>query len=536
MGQRHFIRSAKLIAALTMVSRVLGLLRDMICVRYFGTAVFDSFTVPFQIPNLFRRLFGEGALSAAMIPVYTRTLQEDPARAAKLAKTVMLATAGLLAGITLIGWVGLMAWRWIAAESISDTGLLRVHLTMVMLPYMILICQVGLRAGLLNVHGRFGAPAAAPVLLNVCMIAAVAGMWAGGLADRQTGLYALAAAVLTAGVLQVLMLRGGLGGDTAKIPIAMDLHDPALKEVMHRSAPMIVGLSIMQINALADSLVVMAASPLTEGVTSFTWAGHEIAYPMSVGSLSAMYVAQRLYQLPLGVFGIALATAIFPALAAAAAKKDHDNFAVTINQGLRMVCLIALPAAAGIVLLRVPLAGMFQGGRFGSDDTARTAWPLLFYAMGIPAYCLSHIVTRGFYAMGDVKTPVKLAVKIMIANVILNVTLIWPLGVGGPALATAACATVQVVILLIILKKRYNLALGYRLRQTLVGTVAGTILMSAVGFAVLHVVRGQHVAVQLIAVTVACAAVYAAMVRGVARPEWELLIKSKKRDDENTVE
>lgn len=462
----RFVGHAVLVSALTLVSRFTGLVRDAILAAALGlTGVADAFFIGFLVPNLFRRLFGEGALTAAFIPQYTELLERDPQLARRFASATIAGLTVLLVGITLI--VELVLWR--LAEGIEDGSKsgLAVMYTRIMLPYMPLVCLVAMIGGVLQVHKRFGPPAAAPVLLNLVMVAAVlipTSMLADTDDPQRTATW-LAFSVLVAGVGQliwqlVVMARAiGLTGRFMGI-------GPSMKKMLYMMGPMVIGLAVFQINSLMDSLIAFFLAPGELFGESIQWMGHAVAMPLQRGDVAALQWSQRLYQFPLGVFGIAIATAIFPALSAAAARVTgegrgakpqaaSEEFAKILRQGLRLTLFIGLPASVGLILTRVPLARVvYERGAFGMEDSLRVAAILAGYSAAVWAYSMTHTITRAFYALQDATTPLKVSVGMVTLNLALNLTLIWPLGAAGLAWSTAISAAGQVVLLLWLIRRR----------------------------------------------------------------------------------
>lgn len=493
----RFVGHAVLVSALTLVSRFTGLLRDAILAAALGlTGVADAFFIGFLVPNLFRRLFGEGALTAAFIPQYTELLDRDPALAKRFASATLAALTALLAGITLL--VELALW-WLAGQ-IDQEGktALAVMYTRLMLPYMPLVCLVALIGGVLQVHKRFGPPAAAPVLLNAVMIAAV--LIPTALLSRTdqpaTTATWVAVSVLLAGLGQliwqlIVMARAtGISADFAGVW-------PSMKKMLIMMGPMVIGLAVFQINALMDSLLAFFLAPPEGDVKGvFNAFGHDwFRYPLQAGDVAALQWSQRLYQFPLGVFGIAIATAIFPALAAAAARgarKDGlvqssrakpqaatEAFARILRQGLRLTLFIGLPASVGLILTRVPLARVvYERGAFGADDSMRVAMILAGYAAAVWAYSMTHTITRAFYALQDAKTPLKVSVAMVSMNLALNLTLIWPLGAAGLAWSTAISAAGQVALLLWLIRKRVPGPIDGSVLRSWARTGLATLLMA----------------------------------------------------------
>ncbi|MCK5114944.1 MAG: polysaccharide biosynthesis C-terminal domain-containing protein, partial [Phycisphaerae bacterium] len=268
----------------------------------------------------------------------------------------------------------------------------------------------------------------------------------------------VAVAVVVAGFLQLLLQWPALRRAGIELRPMLDLSQAGLRKVLRLMAPMVIGLSAMQINAYFDFLIAHFLSATEESGAFFTFWGRQISYPVKLGANSHLYYAQRLYQMPLGVFGIPLATAIFPLLSKSAVEKDNRSFGESLNQGLRLAVFVALPATLGLILVRTDLVRvLFERGEFTTESTSEVSWTLLFYSMGISAYFLHQIVSRAFYAFQDSITPVKIALRMIVLNLLLNLVLIWPMRTGGLALSTSICATIQVVVLLRILSRRYDL-------------------------------------------------------------------------------
>ncbi|MFW6060150.1 MAG: murein biosynthesis integral membrane protein MurJ [Phycisphaeraceae bacterium] len=457
-GER-FVGHALRVSALTLVSRLTGLARDAALAAAFGLGVVaDAFFIGFLVPNLFRRLFGEGALASAFIPHYTELLRRDPQLARRFASLCLVLLAVVLAGITIVGEVllaALLAGEWASSTSLA------IRLTMVMLPYMPLVCAVALIGGVLQVHGRFGAPAAAPILLNAAMIAAAL-LAAFGPAPteemREVAMW-VAVAVVIAGVLQLVWQLAALRG-TGGLTLRFAGAGPTLRSMLLMMGPMVAGLAVFQINALMDSLIAFFLSP-RDGAAQLRVLGFVWDYPVRSGSVAALQWAQRLYQFPLGVFGIAVATAIFPALSHAAPTvgdrglSGEGEFARILRQGLRLTMFIALPASVGLILVRLPLATViYQRGAFTGEDAQRVAWILTGYAASVWAYSMMHVLTRAFYAVKDATTPLRVSVCMVVANLALNLVLIWPLGAAGLAWSTAITGAAQAIVLAVLVGRR----------------------------------------------------------------------------------
>ena len=469
-------KNARTVSFLTGVSRITGLARDSVLSRLFGAgSLMDAFFFAFLIPNLFRRLFGEGALSAAFLPIYTQLDRDDPDTARRLAVITVAALITALGGLVILGEFILFLVSHYQGHA-SPT----IWLLMLLLPYMPMICTVAIFGAMLHVHGRFGPTAAAPIILNGCMIIAALAV---GLSVDQTQadmrlltVGAIAAAVLVAGILQIAWSLWALKPYLENGPWLSGSYEKATTAfgtVLRQALPMLLGLGVLQLNVFIDGLI--ASYPTTIGPTLFG-----MDYPLAEGSMADLSFAQRLYQLPLGVFGLAIATAIFPLLAQQSA--DSKTFNSTVRRGIRLSLFVALPAGAGLILVAQPLAAtLFQGARFTAEDSSRVAFVLVGYASAVWAYSLVHVLTRAFYARGEVMAPVKVALWIVGLNFIGNILLIWtPLGVAGLAWSTAFCSVLQVAVLLRLLARRTGPLIDRPVANSWMKSVATTIVMSLV--------------------------------------------------------
>lgn len=524
--------SARTVAFFTTVSRCLGLVRDVVCAFFFGAGgLWSAFSIAFMVPNLARRLFGEGALSAAFIPVLTDAVVRDGGRRGRrLSGSVLTLLATVLVGVTVLGCVALL----IAIE-VLDTGanlepgasipsrtLVLLRLSALLLPYMPLICLVAALGGMLHVHRRFAAPAAAPLVLNVFIIATILagsawGHWAG-----LSLLYAVAAAVLVAGVVQILLQLWALSSIRATPILNREWGDGDVRRIMLLMSPMILGMAAVQINTLADSLIALIF----------------VDHP---GAPAVLYYAQRLYQVPLGIFAISLATAIFPLLSQMAADNDRQGLARVFERGLRMSLFVAVPACVGLCLTGRSLTqGIFEiwGGQFGPDDTERVSSALWFYSLGIPAYAAQHVLVRSFYAQKISRLPARVAVVMVLLNLTLNLILVQVMDEAGVALATSISAAVQAVWLAVALRRsvpeiRWT-SLGGRILRTAAGsTIMGTVVWLVLQSDALSASGGLggHYAplVRVFVCTSAGVAVYAMAARAIDRQGLGDLLSRSRR-------
>ena len=428
-------RHARTVSLLTMASRFTGLARDAVQSRVFGSGpVMGAFAFAFQIPNLFRRLFGEGALTASFVPVYARLQRDDPALARRYAGTLLTLLGLFLCAITLLGVVVALA-----LPSSSESGRLGLRLLATMLPYMPMVCVVALMGALLGVHGRFGPAAFSPILLNLGIIAAAALVWAvpcGGGDCEPARIGWVATGVLLAGVAQLGWMMHSMKGTGVRPLVDLAATRPLIMETLRSALPMMLGLGVFQLNVFMDSMI--ACYPLFFGDT---FMGRP--FPLDDHANPVMNWATRLYEFPLGVFGISVATVIFPLLSRLADQPAH--FAHSLRKGVRLSMFIGAPASLGLVLVGRPMASVvYEGGKCTAVDVQQIGDVLIAYAPAVVAYSVMQLFTRAFYALGDQRTPTRLSVMMVGLNFLLNVTLIWtPLGLTGLAWSTTICAFIQ---------------------------------------------------------------------------------------------
>ena len=431
---RRVVTSAATISALTFCSRILGLVREYVFAHYFGTSgALSAFRIAFMLPNLARRLFGEGALSSAMIPVLTETLRDrgDDASRRFVGSLLTLLMMGL-AVLVLVAEGVIAVWRYFHDD-------LAIELTAILLPYMLLICTVAVAGGVLNVRRHFFTPAAVPVILNVSVILGTvlgANWW--GLSGVPL-LHVACVSVLVGGVIQMMAIGVALKWIRFFPRFGGPLDRTRVRAVGVLMAPMVLGLSAVQLNALGDHVIAYL----------FVVEAGEAVGPAVLG------YAQCLYQLPLGVFGIAIATAIFPILSQRAAGGDRTGTAAVLSRGIRLALFIALPSTVGLMFVATPLVGaVFEHGAFDAGRTGRVAGTLTFYSLGLVAYFIQHLLVRTFYALHESRTPARIAATMVVVNLTMNLTLVFQMEERGLALATSICAILQTIWLGVALRRR----------------------------------------------------------------------------------
>jgi putative peptidoglycan lipid II flippase len=509
-------KHARTFMLLTLLSRAFGLLRETVQFAVFGMGpVMDAFSLAFQIPNLFRRLFGEGALTASFVPVYARLERDDPAAARRFAGLLLSLLTVFLAAITVVGELVLSVW-----PAPTPDASLAIRLIAVMLPYMPMVCVVAVIGAMLGVHGRFGPAAFSPVLLNVGMILAAALAWwlpGGGEAASRSRIGWAAMGVLLAGVAQVAWMVRGLRGMGLRPSLRPGSERAALLETLRAGLPMLLGLGVFQLNVLMDSLI--ASYPTMVGPAILG-----VDYPLQQGSNAVMNAATRLYEFPLGVFGIAVATVIFPLLARQA--DDRHAFVHSMRRGMRLVAFIGVPASIGLMLVAQPFTvAVLRGGAVTAEDAQRVAQVLVAFAPAVAAYSANHLLTRAFYALGDRATPLRISLSMVALNLLLNVTLIWtPLNLTGLAWSTTICAFIQLLLLGRALQARMGRLADDAVWRSLAKTLVATAVMALATFLVdqaLPLGQGRWAAVgRTLALAGTGVAAMFVVARRLHMPEW----------------
>jgi putative peptidoglycan lipid II flippase len=466
----------------TLASRLLGMVRDIATAALFGLAsggVLDAFVVAFRIPSVLRRLFGEGALTASYLPVITARLVEDRRSAWQLLSVMLTWLTVVLSGVVLLGEAlcGLVGWFWADAAGIP----LVTGLAATLMPYVLFVSLTALLAATLQGLSHFTAPALAPVALNVCWLL---GVWviAPRLApDKEAQAYALAACVLVAGLVQLAIQWPPLWRAGFRFDYNWEQNRTAVRGIVMGLGPSLFGLAVTQLNTLADVLLAWGLSATPGGRPTVAWLGDAVRYPMSQGAAAAIYYGERLYQFPLGILGVTVATVIFPALSRHATRRDHAALGADLTLGLRLAWFMALPGSLGLVLLAHPIAQLlFQHGEFTADDAVRTARMIACYGAGVWAYCALPLLIRGFYAIGDRSVPVRVGIAVVALNLTLDLLLVWPLGAAGLAIATALSAAIQLVLLAVFFSLRCAALDWPRLGRTALITALATAAMGLV--------------------------------------------------------
>lgn len=457
-------KAAGIVGVATLLSRVLGFVRDVVIAWIFGAGFStDAFFVAFRIPNLLRRLFAEGSLTIAFIPVFTEYLTRAGKKEAfKLAGSAFRVLSILLVITAVLGVIlSPLIVRVIAPgfAQVPEKFALTVTLTRIVFPYIFFIGLVALSMGILNALGHFTAPALAPVFLNLAMIGSVflISPYLPGAIDPVAG---LAFGVIIGGFLQLVFQIPFLSEKGCRVWRKTRVFHPGLKKIGLLMLPAVFGAAVYQINVLINTLL---ASLLPEG------------------SVSYLYYADRLVQFPLGIFGVAIATAVLPSLSKQAVAHDVQGIKETFAYAMQLVLFITVPAMVGLIVLREPIVVLlFKRGAFGPRASQLTAYALLYYALGLWAFSAVRVLYSTFYAFQDTKTPVRTAMISIVANIVLGILLMGPLLHGGLALATSLASMLNFGLLLWALRRRMGPLGLTRIAASLARTAASSIIMGIV--------------------------------------------------------
>jgi len=458
---KSIAKSAGIIGFATMVSRILGFLRDIIFAAFFGTGIYaQAFVVAFRIPNLLRDLIGEGATNSAIVPVLVEELNQNGRDSFwKLANILLNLMLVVLTLLTIAGFLFAKPIVFAIAPGFLEDSVkfdVTVALTRAIFPYLIFIGLTAYGMGVLNSIKHFTAPAYGTSLLNIALIMCMF-MW------RQD-IVGLAAGVLLGGVLQVIvqvpiLLKSGI------VFNCRGFMHPQVKKILRLLVPRIFGSGVYQINVFVSTVLASIGRIVGEG------------------AVAALYFSNRIMQLPLAIFAIALAQAALPTLSGHIVNKEGQEFSKTINFLLRSVFFLLLPASAGLIALSNPITKtLLQRGAFESYSTGITSSALFFYSFGLLAYGAIKVLVNGFYAMQDTKTPVKIAAVSLVVNIALSVMFMFKLKVGGLALANSLSGILNAVMLFFMLKKKAGTFYEKILFISLIKIMAASVLTGVVAY------------------------------------------------------
>ena len=471
--KKQILKSASIITLVTIASRILGYVRDQRITLLLGaTLASDSFYLAFRIPNLLRRLVGEGSMTASFIPVFTTYLTDKSEEDVwDFANRLFWTLAVALAGLTMLGMVFspqlIKVFTFFGADRMQWG--LAVELNRLIFPYLFFIGLSALAMAILNCYHIFGLPAATPIFLNIAIVT-----FSVGAVYRhfEQPALALAVGVLVGGALQFLVQVPTLVKRGMRFKFGVSFTHPGVKAVGRLMVPGFFGIGIYQVNLLVDSI--FATHP-----------------KMPLGSLTALYLADRVMELVLGGYAIAVATAILPMMSRQAAARDFDALKKTFSFSLRIVSFITIPAMVGLIVLREPIIRvLFEHGRFVAESTDLTARALLYYSMGLPAFAAVKLIVPAFYSTQDTRTPVRVALYAMFLNVVLNQLFIKSFFQtfynAGPAFATTLASYFNFFLLFVLFRRRFGRLGTMEILASLFKIVVASAVMGLLCFGMLR--------------------------------------------------
>ncbi len=471
-------RNAGIISIAVMASRILGLVRDQVFAILFGAGLqYDAFLTAFRIPNLLRDLFAEGALSAAFVTTFTQALEtQGEEEAFRLSNRVATALMLVLGAICVLGWIFAPSIVRLLAPGFFDVpgkADLTIHLTRIMIPFLLLIALAAKAMGILNARHNFGVPAIAPVFFNLGSI--IGGLFLGFTVGQALGLSpieGMAFGTLVGGFLQFAVQWPSLRRAGFRYRPMLSLTDPGVRQIMRLMGPAIIGTAAVQVNVFVNTNFASSIIDPTTGA-------------VANGPVSWLSYAFRFMQFPIGVFGVAVATATLPPLSRSIAREDYNEFRQTLAHGLALVFLLCIPSAVGLAVLGRPIVALiFEHGRFHALDTLQTGNALAAYSIGLAGYAAVKVLSPAFYALNDARTPMLISLGSIAVNYIMNSVLVGPFGHVGLAFSTSTVALINFLLLAIFMRRRLGRLGGGRLASTVLRICLASLPMAVVAWSV----------------------------------------------------
>ena len=477
-GRSSVARNAGIVSLAVMASRVLGLVRDQVFAVFFGAGYhYDAFLTAFRIPNLLRDLFAEGALSSAFVTTFTQVLEtKGKKEAIRLSNRVATLVILVITAISLIGWWYASMVVQVLAPGFFDVpgkSTLTITLTRIMIPFLLLVALAAQAMGILNACNRFGIPALASAFFNIGSI--VGGLLLGFVLGPTLGLSAIegmAYGTLLGGFLQFAAQWPSLARAGFSYRPMVSLSDPGVRQIFRLMGPAVIGTAAVQINVFVNTNFASSIiDPMTGAVAN--------------GPVSWLSYAFRFMQFPIGVFGVAIASASLPALSRNSAQRDYGEFRQTLAHALMLVFLLCVPSAIGLAVLGRPIVALiFEHGQFTAFDTAQTGNALAAYSVGLAGYAAVKVLSPAFYALGDARTPMLISLGSIAVNYGMNFLLVGPFGHVGLALSTSTVALINFVLLALFIRRRLGGLEGRRLGATLLRVCIASVAMAAAAWLV----------------------------------------------------
>jgi putative peptidoglycan lipid II flippase len=477
--REHFFNAAKMVALVTLLCRVFGMLRDIAVTSLGANRATDAFGLAYKIPNLFRRLFGEGALTSSFVPVFTEVSEKDGfEKSSKLLANALALLALFLSLIMLILQIGFLIVSILPGP--EDRKLLMI-LAAIMIPYMVTVCMLALGSAALNCRGKFVFSSAAPIIFNI--IGIISAWWIAPLMNNiNEQLYIVAIGVTVAGVIQLLAVLWLLKKNGFSIRLRLLPIEPGINLMLKLLAPMLLGLGLLQISELTTSAIawILTVTPDSSTINIF---GMVLDKPLKEGVIIRLSAANALYQFPMGVLAISLGVAVFPLLTRYAARGDMENLRDSINRAMRISLMEGIATGAGLFVLAEPIMKLIYTRRnFTEADALQSAAILKMYVLGMWAYCSYQILARSFYSLKDTKTPLKVSCSLVFLSIFILLALVWIPGFGPRAfgLATSITFSINVITLMYLLRRKVGRFGGKKIAICIIRSIFCAIAMACV--------------------------------------------------------
>ena len=485
----------------TLLSRILGMLRDAATASMLGMSaggVMDSFVLAFRLPDVTRRMFGEGSISVALVPIFAKLWNEDRKKAWALVSAALVGVFLLLTLFVIFGEI--ICWIVICNFASESKVHIAASLTMLMLPYMILICMAAIAAATLQTLNSFVIPSMIPTILNITWLLGILVVAPKITDEPLQRCYLLSICILVAGFIQLgiqlpFMYRAGF-----RFGFNFQLVRDEIREISASFFPSMIGLMTLQLNILVASIIAWAFSGNRE--EAIWWLGRIAFFPMETGSAASIYFSERLYEFPQGILGLTVATVIYPTLSRHASKLNFDAVADNLSFGLRTIFALSIPSGVGLMFLSDNLSHLlYQRGAFTPADMFRTGDMIYWFSFGVAGFCSVPLLVRAFYVLGNVRTPLLVGLLCSVVNLSLGLLLIWPFQERGLAVAASFAATFQAVLLLICFSRLYKL-LDYKALLITIGrSCAASFVMGCAVISIMQSIVGESSLYDMVRIT-----------------------------------